>query len=176
MPGRAKLLRCPCCSFEGPKVAFDGRPMQLTALEEHAVSMIFQGLGPQAMARELGVRLNAMKMRLFRIYGKLGVRDSMDLIAKAHREGGFWLWVWDGKFTEQKKRYSCAADRRRAEVLMGMAINSSRSSAASSDQSSGGPRTSRAFADANSTRSFPGAGGRRSSAPSRDPHRSRAGA
>ena len=91
--------------------------MQLTALEEHTVSMIFQGLGPQAIARELGVRLNCAKMRLFRIYGKLGVRDAMDLVAKAHREGGFWLWAWDGKFREKKQRYSCAADRHRAEVM-----------------------------------------------------------
>jgi DNA-binding CsgD family transcriptional regulator len=76
-----------------------GRPKRsrdcdtLTVKEETAIALIFKGAGPRRIAELTGESEQTIKNRLTDAYKKLGVSSLHELIGKAWRDGGFWLWA-----------------------------------------------------------------------------------
>ncbi len=62
--------------------------MSLTPHEQTVVNLLFDGHKAQEIADKLGVSKSAIKTALSRIYKKENVRDAVDLVAKAYRNGG----------------------------------------------------------------------------------------
>jgi DNA-binding NarL/FixJ family response regulator len=59
----------------------------LTAREEQVVSLVADGAGNRAIAKQLGIKENTVKKSLMRIYDKLGVSNRVELVlyALTHR-------------------------------------------------------------------------------------------
>ncbi len=59
----------------------------LTAREEQVVSLVAEGAGNRAIAKQLGIKENTVKKSLMRIYDKLGVSNRVELVlyALTHR-------------------------------------------------------------------------------------------
>jgi hypothetical protein len=66
----------------------------LTAREELAVQLLFDGVRPRLAAQATGLR--HWRQFYYHLKGaciKLGAESPLDLVAKAYREGGFNLWA-----------------------------------------------------------------------------------
>ena len=66
----------------------------LTQQESIVVEMAFRGWRIRDIAISLGVTRGQIRTVFWRIFRKLGVRSQLELITKAHREGGFNLWAY----------------------------------------------------------------------------------
>jgi DNA-binding NarL/FixJ family response regulator len=93
---------CPRCGYEeeraeAPPADDDGffGVQRLSSAEEKTVTLLMQGCQASAIAKVLGVSISSAKQRLTRCYRKLGVTTGLELIAKAHREGGLALWCYE---------------------------------------------------------------------------------
>ena len=69
-----------------------GERLRLTALEEEAVAMVFQGMEASEIAEDVGLKASTIRSALWRAYRKLGVTSAGELIGQAWTKGGFYLW------------------------------------------------------------------------------------
>jgi LuxR family maltose regulon positive regulatory protein len=71
----------------GPSVKIDGLYEALSPRELEILRLVCQGLSNQEIARQLVLSVGTVKFHIHNIFGKLGVRDRPQAIAKASQLG-----------------------------------------------------------------------------------------
>lgn len=61
--------------------------MTLTPREAQIVTLLGDGLSPKEIARRLGTKYSTVRQQLFRAREKTGCRSTIELVARAARDG-----------------------------------------------------------------------------------------